>query len=510
MSIFKKMYPIVDLFAGPGGLGEGFASFARSSATSALAFRTVISVEKDSHAHQTLQLRHFFRLFDDSKVPDDYYDYLDNQISLDELYSLHPSEAKHAAYTAWLCTLGEEPHENVFKRIDEVIGDYDKWVLVGGPPCQAYSLAGRSRMSGNPDFESDPRHFLYKEYLRILADHTPPVFVMENVKGLLSSQIDGDYVIKHILRDLSRPEYAIYEKQSSLEYKLYSLSEPGLKTQETDPSGFIVKAENYGIPQARHRIFIVGVRADLEIVPAILQPEETVTVDDVIGNLPKLRSGISRQPDSLADWQTIITSFRASSWHQGANGLSKVAAVINKSVEVASKAGFSRNSTVYVEPNKLKAWYTDPQLTVLTSHETRSHMTSDLHRYIFVSSFAQVYESSPTLADFPHELLPEHRNVDAGRKGKMFTDRFRVQLPNMPSTTITSHISKDGHYYIHYDPAQCRSLTVREAARLQTFPDNYKFEGTRTHQYHQVGNAVPPLLAYKIAEIICGVLDEMD
>jgi DNA (cytosine-5)-methyltransferase 1 len=133
-------------------------------------------------------------------------------------------------------------------------------------------------------------------------------------------------------------------------------------------------------------------------------------------------------------------------------------------------------------------------------------MASDLHRYFFASAYASAMGRSPELRDFPTDLLPAHRNVREAGKEEYFIDRFRVQLADRPATTITCHIAKDGHYYIHYDPAQCRSLTVREAARLQTFPDNYFFCGTRSAQYRQVGNAVPPLLARQIAKTVLDIL----
>jgi DNA (cytosine-5)-methyltransferase 1 len=135
-------------------------------------------------------------------------------------------------------------------------------------------------------------------------------------------------------------------------------------------------------------------------------------------------------------------------------------------------------------------------LNGVCNHSSRAHIEQDLYRYLYAACFAQQYRRSPTLSEFPTELLPDHANVQTALdEGGYFSDRFRVQVASRPATTITAHISKDGHYYIHPDPLQCRALTIREAARIQTFPDNYFFEGPRTAQYVQVGNAVPPLLA---------------
>ena len=133
-------------------------------------------------------------------------------------------------------------------------------------------------------------------------------------------------------------------------------------------------------------------------------------------------------------------------------------------------------------------------------------MADDLARYLFASAFGCAFRRSPKSYDFPDALAPNHANWYTGS----FDDRYRVQVAESPCTTITSHIAKDGHYFIHHDPGQCRSLTVREVARLQTFPDNYFFHGSRTQQYIQVGNAVPPYLAYQIARTLWNILDHHD
>ncbi len=147
----------------------------------------------------------------------------------------------------------------------------------------------------------------------------------------------------------------------------------------------------------------------------------------------------------------------------------------------------------------MQNWFRDECLgDYVLNHEARGHIKGDLHRYLYYSTFAKIEKVSPNSGNLPKALWPSHKNFGSGK----FADRFRVQLADNQGTTVTCHISKDGHYFIHYDPNQCRSLTVREAARIQTFPDNYYFVGNRTQQYVQVGNAVPPYLASLISEIV--------
>ncbi len=497
--------PVIDLFAGPGGLAEGFASLRDRKGNPCFDIR--LSIEKEASAHCTLELRAFVRSFG-GKPPREYYDYLRGKIDRTSLFlkDNFSHHRRHAQAEAWHLELSEATHDIVRKRVREALGGADDWVLIGGPPCQAYSLVGRSRMrSSDPSlFEKDKRHFLYRQYLKIIADHRPPVFVMENVKGMLSSTIGGKLIFEKILADLQNPD------GKKLRYRIVSLCEPGSLFGH-EPEDYIIRAERYGIPQARHRVILCGIREDIDTIPELLNPGPAVSVNDALLGLPPLRSRLSDKSDSDSTWHRALVEGAQLLQRRGGREFKDVATRMAKAVtRAASLSDFGgRYVPIDLAPDKpqkvarnLHDWYGDSRLHGLPNHEARGHMKSDLWRYLFAASYADVRNASPKLRDFPDFLLPEHGNAQDASAETPFEDRFRVQLGNRPATTVVSHIAKDGHYYIHPDPAQCRSLTVREAARLQTFPDNYFFEGNRTEQYTQVGNAVPPLLARQIAEIV--------
>lgn len=499
-SRISEPIPVIDLFAGPGGLGEGFSSIRNS--TNSPVFKIALSVEKDQAAHKTLQLRAFYRQFDDESRPDDYYDYVMNPTreSRKALFEAWPKQAKAAEAEAWQHMMCESTDAEVIARARAALRGKPNWLLIGGPPCQAYSLAGRSRRAHDESFAEDEKHTLYKRYLELIEKLKPPVFVMENVKGMLSAKIDGASTIAKVLGDL---------RAAGDGYDIYSFVTPVSRPMELIPSDYVIRAEQYGVPQARHRVILLGVRQDTNCAPRTLVPSPNPrTVQSVLLDLPVLRSRISRRRDSAADsraeWLRAL--------EEGLSGMAGTAPAVYDAAERAVQTARARFMSSHHErisdaPSQAAVanceWYMrDASAPLGLNHETRSHMKSDIGRYLFCASFAQVSRSSPRLVDFPTALLPAHENVLSGVKGTHFADRFRVQLADNPSTTITSHISKDGHYYIHYDPSQCRSLSVREAARLQTFPDDYFFEGNRTQQYHQVGNAVPPYLAAQMAEVV--------
>ncbi len=503
----RRTFGIVDLFAGPGGLGEGFSSLIEGGRAP---FQIGISVEKEASAHRTLQLRAFLREYRTrhDTLPHQFVDFHAGLVPEPDWSAVDAAAWEHACCEARALELGNaDAALEIDAAIENLKRKYDDTILIGGPPCQAYSLVGRARSKGKVGYvpEDDARHYLFREYIRVLDKLRPAAFVMENVKGMLSSTIESRLVFEMLMEDLTS-----LGTGHGHHYELRAIRVENGKARlqaAIKPSDFIVRAELFGVPQRRHRVIVVGIRSDLSSRAANVEIEIsgiTKTVNDAIGSLPALRSGISRGLDNPATWRNEVLD------------VAKLMANLHKDKDSALLAAFANISAQMkdVSPplraasnlpegygtsaDALTKWLERPELRALAQHETRGHMKSDLGRYLFAAVFGSVRGYSPKATDFPFMLSPDHRNWHSG----VFNDRFRVQLANEASTTITSHISKDGHYFIHPDQLQCRSLTVREAARLQTFPDDYVFLGNRTQQYIQVGNAVPPLLAHKISELI--------
>lgn len=528
--------PVIDLFAGPGGLGEGFSKNER------IQFDIAVSIEKDGMAHETLRLRSAHRsLARSGQAKRDTWRRWDEivgstswNITFDTLASCGNEAIENACMRArteaWNLEMGPfnraEVSEGIRARLKPYMhGDVlpRNLVLIGGPPCQAYSIVGRSRNRGTHGYkaEHDHRHFLYLEYLQVIREFQPAVFVMENVKGILTSEVGERRLFHTITDDLRRPDLAV-GSDIGLEYILVALPKGSTGEFDPDPEDYIVKAEDQGVPQARHRVIICGVRKDvLEAAGSVkkLRNRTSVAVGDVIRDLPALRPELSYRGKGL-EWNQVfelelMESALAELQQSDRLGDSRVAHLMERiraRLRSRRDPGFGADRIAWsgdrsLGPGKLAKWYQDRHISILANHQSRAHMPADLIRYLFVACYGLEMGHSPKLIDFPITLLPQHKNVDpTSVESSIFKDRFRVQIADRCSMTVTSHIAKDGHAFIHPDPLQCRSLTVREAARLQTFPDSYVFLGNRTSQYTQVGNAVPPLLASQIADLVADVL----
>ncbi|WP_235531381.1 DNA cytosine methyltransferase [Phycicoccus sp. Soil748] len=451
------------------------------------------SVEMDPSAVATLRLRAAARhaVDEDGCLPTAYHEFIAGRLSHDRLTS-HPTFAAHWTHAE------DEVHQHVLSEqsratSDEFIGRAlhttvrrdDPWVLVGGPPCQAYSMVGRSRRRHDASFKDDHKHTLYREYLHLIATFRPHVFVMENVKGMLSSQHGGGPIFQAIAADLEHPA-------PDLKYTIRSCVVAG-EAGGLDPSDFVIRAERYGVPQARHRVILLGVRSDVGVPSMLpLTVRRPVSVGDVLDDLPSIRSGVSRGENSEERWLAALME-----------GAKEAGVRLPKGIRPPA---YSRGYVHDYQPRlsgELGEWIRGHAAEGVAQHESRNHMPQDLARYAYLA-FKGKQGERPKVTELPSALRPLHSNLT--QDSVPFTDRFRVQLQKSPSSTVTSHISKDGHYFIHHDPLQMRSLSVREAARLQTFPDDYFFMGGRTQQYHQVGNAVPPFLAKQIGEIVAGLL----
>ena len=405
MTSQRRRYAVVDLFAGPGGLGEGFASHVRSGYHP---FEVKLSIEKDYYAHKTLELRSFFRQFPADKVPDCYYNYLrevdtPEQSRRTRLFQNYPEEAEKVRNDVRLAELGKENPETVRTWLTTALSGCDDWVLIGGPPCQAYSVVGRSRNRRNKDYhaEKDHRQYLYLEYLQIIVEHRPVVFVMENVKGLLSATLSNKWIFSRMHEDLQEPEKALQREHRPVRgpvnsdkpcrYKLYSLTKEG-EVNSLNLSDFVVYMEKFGVPQARHRVIILGVRDDIRTTPNILEEQSSVNANRVLDGLPRVRSGLSREEDSADAWRDCIRKMAECHWFDSL--VTEYGEEIHENMTVRLKE--VRNNAdrggEYIrcdtDIDYEQEWFLDSRLDGVCNHKTRGHIRSDLYRYFYAACFA--------------------------------------------------------------------------------------------------------------------------
>lgn len=400
-----KRYNFIDLFAGCGGLSEGFYR---------QGFHALAHIEINSTACETLKTRMKHYGYDD----------VENAVLNLDITS-----------------------DGIIAKLDEATAGRAVDLIIGGPPCQAYSSLGRAK-DGNA-MQDDPRNYLFESYVKVLNHFQPKFFVFENVTGLLTAKIKGEHIVNKVIQALGE------------NYKV-----------KFDAKMNVLNSANYGVPQTRKRVIIIGIRKDISIEPEEMYAdvvkthydpemsederkglEKYVTVRDAIGELPPLKPG---QGES----EIIFKSERGNDFL--------------KTIRSADD-------------------------NILRDHVARRHNEKDIERYAAMSenhwTFKELLENRPNL---------RHENP------RVFGNSYTVQWWDLPSKTIIAHLYKDGNQFIHPDSAQGRTFTVREAARIQSFPDDFIFEGSRTEQFKQIGNAVPPLLAEALAKCIKGKLDTLE
>lgn len=402
-----KQYTIIDLFAGAGGLSEGFIQ---------AGFYPIAHVEMDKDACSTLKTRCCYHYLHTHGQLSIYHQYLKGEISRETLYDTVPTDIINSVINA---EISDDTIDSIFQQIKQLAKNKTIDFIIGGPPCQAYSLLGRHKK----DMDNDPRTLLYLQYGKFLKKFSPRGFVFENVPGLLSSK-KGEH-FKNLQMYFGELGYNVHFR--------------------------MLNASNYGVVQDRRRLIIVGWRQNEDIgYPDIHTTELTANINDILYDLPHLKAG-----------------------------------------EVKQISYYSQSANQYLLASGIRSF----DDTFVTQNIARSLNYNDAKIYAYAIKLWNEHRIRVKYTDLPAEYKTQ-------KNEKSFLDRFKVVDGDGKSHTVVAHLSKDGHYYIHPSLDCCRSISVREAARIQSFPDSFYFEGSRSAMYKQIGNAVPPLMAKAIAESI--------
>ena len=400
-----KKLNYIDLFAGAGGLSEGFIR---------AGFNPIAHVEMNKDACDTLKTRAAYHWLNENNKSENYFEYLNSENkNKEEFWRNHiPCNIINSIINT---EISENTLPNIFEIIDKELGKNQVDLIIGGPPCQAYSLIGRHSI----DLEKDHRLKLYVQYGRFLKEFRPKAFVFENVPGIYSANSGSHFM--HLKKYFRKLDYEVDDR--------------------------ILNAKDYGVLQNRKRVIIVGWRKDVKFsFPELMKVTHNFTIEDILSDLSPLNPG-----------------------------------------QVINKGKYHQEGSEYLKQFDLRNG-----VDFYTQHISRPHNSNDLKIYKIAIEKWEKENERLKYTDIPEKLRTQ-KNIYS------FLDRYKVVDGKGISHTVVAHISKDGHYYIHPDINQCRSISVREAARIQSFPDDFFFEGSRTAAFKQIGNAVPTLFSLAIA-----------
>lgn len=408
----KGKLKTIDLFAGCGGLMDGFQQEGH--------YQTLACVEWEKNPCETLANR--LKTKWGHKNAEEEVIRFDIQRT-DELFEGF-NDAEYGQH----------------KGLDKLVGKKSVDIIIGGPPCQAYSLAGRIR--DEHGMKDDYRNYLFESYVKVVSHYQPKYFVFENVVGMLSAAPDGTPIVEKIHAAFDKAGYAVL----------------------TDFKNALFDVAEFGIPQHRKRVIILGVRKNAfaeEGYSDVLKHFYEIEI-------PKLKAKEKTVKEAIGDLPKIYPS----------------------------------NDILRIDGKKYS--HAPVSSDVVANHVPRFHSQRDIDIFKLltedIQSGRKEYVSIERLKELYTEVTGKESNIH----------KFYVLREDEPSNTIPAHLYKDGLRHIHPDPDQARSLTVREAARLQTFPDDFVFLGPMMAQYKMIGNAVPTGFAKVIATALYETIKRFD